>query len=114
MFRNADSTPDSSNRPKIAVDDNGSTTIDGALILQQITVSNDRQTDSMYFQNRKAIRLDTDSNTLAGGAMGSRYTFYYMRENKIYADCHGLTSSGSNLSINHSNTTNGAFPNVGF
>jgi len=70
----------------------GSTQIHGIIRLAR----ND-DIDTLTFNGKKKIILNSDSESKAGGNMGSIYIFHYYDTNKIFAECKGITNNSSAL-----------------
>jgi len=68
----------------IGVTANSSTTINGI-----IRLTRDDDINTLYFENKKKIILDSNNESNAGGNMGSIYIFHYYDTNKIFAECKG-------------------------
>ena len=99
MITNASTTVTGTpSRPKISVphDSGNGTKIDGAIYLQSES-GIVKSSDVVDFTDKKSILLDSNSSLLGGGRKGSKYTFHYTANEKVFAICNGITSSSSDI-----------------
>jgi hypothetical protein len=93
IFLSADADTDGT--AIMAVENAGSTTIFGSVVLSSTGAKMDAIPIHGTTNNTKAIHFDADAADHAGGKEGTVARFYYQEANKIHAQVHGITSAAT-------------------
>jgi hypothetical protein len=81
---------------KLGFANGGSTVLTGNLTLGALdAAAGDENISFAVSANAKALVIDADDVTGAGGAAGSTYVFTYYDANKVFVEAHGLVTTGT-------------------